>query len=614
MKLLKYAVDFFHQDPTTQLKLKPGKKSREGKREESHKAKRSPSRSMSQEREKSLTKKFAKYDNLRPLSNFILSALESYEVPHFKTKKIVGEIIDRIVTAGYSWDKLLCYHSKGNSHFTKKLIPYFFMSKDELPDSLGPEKLLAKLFDFIARSVNEVSMGMMGSPPSSRPLTSPSSRSMTSPSSRAVASPPPRQEPEYQKTSLLSRSRNISSCSSDKMEDKPMVKKDSNRIVLAKEDWPLPLVSKEERQMVPKRKIKDDSSASSDSEDEDSRRKKHKRKRKPSSRGHSASSSSSDDENIKKPSSTAVRNDVKNEPKSPSLSSDASSNDLDKMMASPPHGDKSKQKQSLLEKVNDIIKSCVKLKDEKKISGVKLEKANKIIAKAEAKRAKLLKQESEEIVGEDNQKNNNDAMDDTLEIKHDDTELVSENDKEEEKDEQNKEDVEEGEITDDEEEENNDDVEVTIEEEVKVKEKKKKKKHRKEHRRRNYSSDSHQGTVDDELRAMAGHDNRLTRLTLDHERTRSRSRSGSWSEPEHSYRRKAAEMAASQQTRYKSHRSRTPSTGSEESEPTDLNRWIPITPCTVTEDAEVEPMSTAVVSIKAKGEFSFRDNPGCFVR
>ena len=97
LKLLKYAVDFFHQDPSTQHKLKPGKKAREGKREEHYKAKRSPSRSMSQEREKSLTKKFAKYDNLRPLSNFILSALDSYEVPHFKTKKIVGEIIDRIV-------------------------------------------------------------------------------------------------------------------------------------------------------------------------------------------------------------------------------------------------------------------------------------------------------------------------------------------------------------------------------------------------------------------------------------------------------------------------------------------------------------------------------------
>ena len=32
------------------------------------------------------------------------------------------------------------------------------------------------------------------------------------------------------------------------------------------------------------------------------------------------------------------------------------------------------------------------------------------------------------------------------------------------------------------------------------------------------------------------------------------------------------------------------------------------------EDVEVEPMSTVMVNIKAKGEFSFKDNPGCFVR
>ena len=45
-----------------------------------------------------------------------------------------------------------------------------------------------------------------------------------------------------------------------------------------------------------------------------------------------------------------------------------------------------------------------------------------------------------------------------------------------------------------------------------------------------------------------------------------------------------------------------------------MNRWIPITPCTIQEDVEVEPMSTVMVNIKAKGEFSFKDNPGCFVR
>merc|ERR1712147_564649 len=71
---------------------------------------------------------------------------------------------------------------------------------------------------------------------------------------------------------------------------------------------------------------------------------------------------------------------------------------------------KDKQKQSILEKVNDIIKSCVKLKNEKKISGPKLEKANKIIAKAQAKKMKLMKQESKEEEEEDEDDDNNETL------------------------------------------------------------------------------------------------------------------------------------------------------------------------------------------------------------
>ena len=543
---------------------------------------------MSAERERSLSKKFAKYDNLRPLSNFILTSLEHHHLPHFKTKKIVGEIIDRIVTAGYNWDKILYYHSKGGSHFNKKLIPYFFMSKDELPSSLGPESLIEKLFGFIERSVNEVSSNMTHSPAQPKQQE---------------------QQPQTPKTCLIRRPSSNTGSEKREEEEKREAKK---RIVL-------------------KRRSKDDSSSSSDS-DSDNEMKRRKRKKKMRSRSSSPSSSDDDVVKQKTPSlsrspsrSLIIKTESKLKEEHQSPASDASSTELDTMMTEPGEsssaGDKSKQKLSLLEKVNDIIKSCVKLKEEKKISGVKLEKANKIIAKAQAKRAKLLKQETEEAEDNNNQEDELKKLnDDEEEILKEDAIIVDDDDAKVKDDEENKEDVEEGEITDDE--ENNDDVEVTIEEEVKVPEKaekKKKKKHKKDReekrRRRSYSEDSHQGTVDDELRAMAGHDNRKTRLILDHERSvSSRSRSPSWSEPEqHSYRRKAAEMASKHSGHMRSHRSRTPSSGSEE-EPSDLNRWIPITPCTIIEDAEVEPMSTAVVSIKAKGEFSFKDNPGCFVR
>ena len=109
-----------------------------------------------------------------------------------------------------------------------------------------------------------------------------------------------------------------------------------------------------------------------------------------------------------------------------------------------------------------------------------------------------------------------------------------------------------------------------------------------------------------ELQAMAGKDNRLARLSVDKRRSPSLS-------PSHSYRKKAAVSGS----RYSHHqyRQRSPSV-STESEPdeAELSRWIPITPCTIQEDVEVEPMSTVLVNIKAKGEFSFKDNLGCYVR
>merc|ERR1712083_1001377 len=60
-----------------------------------------------------------------------------------------------------------------------------------------------------------------------------------------------------------------------------------------------------------------------------------------------------------------------------------------KASASPEKASKAEQEQNdrtLLEKVNEIIKSCVKLKEDKGISEEKLKKANKIIEKAEEKK------------------------------------------------------------------------------------------------------------------------------------------------------------------------------------------------------------------------------------
>ena len=42
--------------------------------------------------------------------------------------------------------------------------------------------------------------------------------------------------------------------------------------------------------------------------------------------------------------------------------------------------------------------------------------------------------------------------------------------------------------------------------------------------------------------------------------------------------------------------------------------WIPVTPCALEEDSDLPPGETGTAYIRAKGEFSFRDNSGCMVR
>ena len=38
---------------------------------------------------------------------------------------------------------------QGEDKFVKKLIPYIFMSKDDLPETLTPEKVLSRIYEFV---------------------------------------------------------------------------------------------------------------------------------------------------------------------------------------------------------------------------------------------------------------------------------------------------------------------------------------------------------------------------------------------------------------------------------------------------------------------------------
>lgn len=541
-KLIKYAVDFYNYEPVVQSKLKPRRKTTEVKKDD-RKTKRN-SKSPSPEEEKQTNKKFAKFENLRPLSNVLLSILDDYKLAHFKTKKIVGDIIERIVIAGYDWDRIRSYQSKGQDHFNKKLIPYIFMSKDDLPQELSPDVLLSKIFS---------SLGGLRAPASTTREVITTEKKVNN-SSRA---------------SLLKYNNKSSNESSSDQESTISNILGKRKLFDSDIDLNDDELSAKVNDFI-KRKDKRRRKSSLDSEEDDGE--DDKRRKKQSKEERRSSSESSSDTKLK----TKLPTDIKRE-KSP-LVSDCST-DIEQMING--GESKEKQKQSLLEKVNEIIKSCVKLKTDKKITGMKLEKANKIIAKAEAKKIKLLTDSKQEEEGEE-------MEEDCIEVNPD------ENDLKEEREEKDPGDIEEGEITDD----DDDDDEVSV---LDVK-----------------PREARKSSVCSELQAMAGRDNRVTRQSLDRRPPRSpcRSpcRSPSWS-PSHSYRKKAAVAAGN---RYNHHQyrqsSRSVSQSEEEEEEEELSRWIPITPCTIQEDVEVEPMSTVTVNIKAKGEFSFKDNLGCYVR
>ena len=94
-------------------------------------------------------KKMSKFDSLRPISAFLEGLLVNYGSPRAKADLVVFDITDRLVTAGYNWDKTLMCHAKGRDKFCKKLIPHIFMSKDDFPPGLSPDLILNKVYFFI---------------------------------------------------------------------------------------------------------------------------------------------------------------------------------------------------------------------------------------------------------------------------------------------------------------------------------------------------------------------------------------------------------------------------------------------------------------------------------
>ena len=113
-------------------------------------------------------RRMSKMDSLKPILNMMESQLLSHGIQQLTANHIVqghikslsrqvtifpskprAEIAERLVTAGYGWDKILNYHTKGEDIFLKKLIPHVYMSKDDFPQSLSPHDVLEKMFFFM---------------------------------------------------------------------------------------------------------------------------------------------------------------------------------------------------------------------------------------------------------------------------------------------------------------------------------------------------------------------------------------------------------------------------------------------------------------------------------
>ena len=94
-------------------------------------------------------KKMSKQDSLKPILNMLETFLVSHGADRARAGATVLDIAERLLTAGYGWDKILQYHSKGEDIFLKKLIPHIYMSKDHFPPTMTPNDVLEKIFSFM---------------------------------------------------------------------------------------------------------------------------------------------------------------------------------------------------------------------------------------------------------------------------------------------------------------------------------------------------------------------------------------------------------------------------------------------------------------------------------
>ena len=98
-------------------------------------------------------KKMSKFDSLKPISNYLETLLVSNGLSQHRADMVAIDILERFVTAGFGWDKMLQYHAKvrekvvlitvfplvitmmiiGRGHVQKEVDPSCFHVKGRFP-------------------------------------------------------------------------------------------------------------------------------------------------------------------------------------------------------------------------------------------------------------------------------------------------------------------------------------------------------------------------------------------------------------------------------------------------------------------------------------------------
>ena len=58
----------------------------------------------------------SKADSLKPICNYLCTLLPTHGMTSGKARMVVTDMMDRLVTGGYGWDRVIQYHAKVSIH------------------------------------------------------------------------------------------------------------------------------------------------------------------------------------------------------------------------------------------------------------------------------------------------------------------------------------------------------------------------------------------------------------------------------------------------------------------------------------------------------------------